>query len=599
MRRRWIVLVTVVLALAAAVTLAWTRRLRAFPETRDTDGALVEKWDNVIAYVPLDDRTDNLESTLYLAQASGYRVVMPERDWYRTALDGQSPNDNGTPYGNREALLEWVREMDRRGCDRFVLSLDQLFSGGLVHSRSVSEVWPLVFSDGVSLGEAEAFETYILPLSRDPNNRVYLFDSVVRLSPTVGYHGIGEAEYYGLREYGMVPRPETETLDLETVFSLYPYAADGVTRAEDALGSDRFRSTLTEERLREYWGVRRRKLTLLDRFLTSAASAENIQLLIGVDDSSNASNIQDNELRYLRQRLGPGAEIMAGLDSLARLLMGRLAQEEYGYRVKTSVRYIGGTEGNPSSEFDLYTLEQVVDLHLDFFRAKRVPEAEAELQIVVMTAPENPAQKAAYQEELLSLLESNLARRIPTVLNEASNNAYGDDLERALLDRIPFAGLVAFAGKYDQANVTGAAFAMGFSRYLYLKCRPEKDARCDAAQLMQLANSMALTEYILHTRTPLNQYAAELGVDTGNMAGISEEQARRIYRKLESLFLSDCRRVCRNLQETDLLSSLDPWGGRKIEEVEVTDFRFPWQRTFEIAFAVRATLASDGSVEKR
>ncbi|MBQ9493985.1 MAG: DUF4127 family protein [Oscillibacter sp.] len=576
-------LVGLILLLLALIAWELVQR-RLYPERyRD--------WSRVIAYVPLDDRIDNLEDVVYLAEASGWEIVMPPRDWFRTALDGQPPNENGTPYGNREALFLWVRDMGRAGCHTFILSLDQLFSGGLAHSRSVRETWPLSFSGRSAMGEIAAFRKYVLPLAKKPQNRLYLFDSLARLSPTVAYRGIGESEYYALREYGMVPRPilSDRELSLQRVFSLYPYAEDGRTPAENALENTRFRDFLTPDLLETYLGVRRRKLTLTDEVLSEIDGLSNVQLFIGVDDSSNRDNIQYNELRYLRSRIGDdvssGVAVMAGLDSLARMFVGRAAQETYGYRVRASVRYIGGTQDKHSSEFDLYTLEEVVKRHLDFFRAEQVPERDAELQFLVMTAPENPEQAAEYVEELVSTLERNLALHIPTVLNEASNDAYGDTLEQALLQRAPFAGLVAYAGKYDQANVTGAAFAMGFSRYLYLRCDGTGGTPVDLAQLRQMANSMALTEYILHTRAPLNAYLKSLHVDTGNIP-YNTPHRERIEQKLTELFAPECQKVRDNLQDTALLCALMPWSTKKVRTVSFHDYRLPWNRTFELSFTI-------------
>ncbi len=551
-------------------------------------------WSRVIAYIPLDDRIDNYEDVAYLAEASGWEIAMPPRDWFRTALDGQPRNENDTPYGNREALFEWARDMGRQGCHTFIFSLDQLFSGGLVNSRAVKEAWPLRFSERSTMDELDAFRKYILPLAKNKRNRLYLFDSLARLSPTVGYLGVGEKEYYALRAYGMIPRPilPDNSLTLERVFSQYAYAEDGRTPAENALES-RFRDALTPELLDMYLGVRRRKLTLTDEVLSEIQAFDNVQLLIGVDDSSNRENIQYNELRYLRTRIGDdvssGIAVMAGLDSLARLFVGRIAQEAYDYHVRASVRYVGGTEEKHSSEFDLYTLEDVVKLHLDFFRAEQVDEKDAELQFLVMTAPENPEQSDAYIEELVSTLERNLALHIPTVLNEASNNAYGDALEQELLKRVPFAALVAYAGKYDQANVTGAAFAMGFSRYLYLCCDAWGGRDADAAQVRQMANSMALTEYILHTREPLNAYLKSLNLDTGNIPPDTPYRTG-IKRELSELFTPECQKVCDNLRNTELLCGLSPWATRKIESVSIRDYLFPWNRTFELSFTVDVSL---------
>lgn len=581
-------------ALLLAVALIWAlippREIPTVLESLDTDAEGVDSWEKVIAYVPLDDRTDNLEDVIYLAEASGYRIVLPEGDVYCTKLDGQAVNSNGTQYGDREALMTWVREMDRRGCDLFLLSMDQLFSGGLVNSRSISGGAPLAFPDGTVLSEEDAFDEYILSLAEDPSNKIYLFDSVVRLASTVAYQGFDLPEYEALRAYGMVARPalEGDTLTIENVFANYPYGEDGVTPAEEFVEGEANRSVLTPEIIQDYLGVRRRKLQLTDHVIQAldGAEHENIRLLIGIDDSSNTTNIQYNELHYIEQRLGRGSTLLTGLDSLARLLVGQIAQEEYGVRVKTSVRYVGGSEENPSSEFDRYTLEKVVDLHMDLLKAERVEEARAELQILVMTAPDDPARAGDYCEELVSKLEENIAGRVPTILIEASNNAYGETLERMLFDRVDLGTLVAFTGKYDQANVTGAGFAMGFSRYLYLRYCQDKTDDADAAQVQQMANSLALTyPYILHTRQTLNEYISHLGLNYNNILA-DRARDKLIYQKLEELFLPGCGAVTENLEGTALISSLEPYAEKEIGGVSITDAYFPWNRTFELSFTV-------------
>ena len=150
--------IAAVLAVALVCTLVWKHRA-AEQEKKAA-------WKNVIAYVPLDDRTDNMEDVVYVAEASGYRVVMPEGDIYCTKLDGQPLNANGTQYGDRAALMEWVREMDKQGCDLFILSLDQLFSGGLVSSRAMYGENDLTFADGTVMTETEAFDKYIYSLAK-------------------------------------------------------------------------------------------------------------------------------------------------------------------------------------------------------------------------------------------------------------------------------------------------------------------------------------------------------------------------------------------------------------------------------------------------
>ena len=592
-----LVLAAVLVVLVWALTPA--REIPSALESLDTSIEDVRDWDKVIAYVPLDDRTDNMEDVVYLAEASGYQMVLPEGDTYCTKLDGQEPNSNGTQYGDREALMTWVREMDRQGCDLFLLSLDQLFSGGLVNSRSVSGEFPLTFDDGTTMSETEAFDAFIFSLAEDPDNRIYLFDSVVRLASTVGYQGFGLEEYNALRAYGMVARPalEGDDLTLENVFANYRYAEDGVTLAEDTLGNADYEAVLTQEIIDDYLGVRMRKLQLTDYVISALKTApyDNIHLLIGIDDSSNAPNIHYNELHYIEQQLGRGSTLLTGLDSLARLLVCQIAQDDYdGYQVKTSVRYIGGSQGIPSSEYDRYTLEETVDLHLDLFQAIRVPEEDAELQFLVMTAPADPEQAQAYCEELVSALEYNLQHHIPTALIEASNNAYGSTLRQMLFDRVDFGQLVALAGQYEQANVTGAAMAMGFSRYLYLACSEEPNEACDIGHVRQLANSMALTyAYSLHAQGQLNVYIKNLGEDRNNLLP-NPITGKLIQNKLEDLFLPACEEmVCSNLRGGRVITSLAPYADREITDVTISDVYFPWNRTFEIAFTIGAALAED------
>ena len=595
MKKKILIACAAALVLMAAAAAAWyyrpARPIDNVLEHLDVEAETVAEWRNVIAYVPLDDRTDNMEDVVYLAEASGYRIVMPEGDVYCTRLDGQKPNKNGTQYGDREALMEWVKEMDAQGCDLFLMSLDQLFSGGLVHSRyTLGE--DLVFDDGRTMSEMEAFDEYILSLTEDPKNRIYLFDSVVRLASTVAYEGFGIDEYYALREYGMVARPALtgDELTLENVFANYPYAADGVTLAENALADNTYAHVLTEEMIADYNAVRVRKLTLLDHVMTAVKSSgsENLHLIIGIDDSSNTENIQYNELHYIEKQLGQGTTLLTGLDSLARLLVGQIAQESYDYEVKASVRYIGGTQMIPSSEFDRYTLEEVVDLHMDLFKAQRVSEEEAELQLVVMTAPDDESKTQEYAEELVSLLEYNIENNIPTAFIEASNNAYGFDLEHMLLERVDFARLMSFAGKYDQANVAGASFAMGFSRYLYLRCCEDKTDAADLAQVKQIANSMALTyPYILHARYPLNLYIMELGYDYNNILTGSRD-GRLIQDGLEQLFFGECVRISEALEGCRVVSELEPWNEKVVSNVVFSEVYMPWNRTFEISFTIDA-----------
>ncbi len=140
------------------------------------DGGQTAERSQSLAYVPLDDRPDNLERAVYLAESLGYTLAMPETDDYRTRLQDQPLNENGTQYGRPGGLYEWVLDQEEAGCDRYILSMDQLLSGGLVNSRSLWESEPVTLSDGTTLTEAELLDHLLTTLEEDKNNEVWLLE---------------------------------------------------------------------------------------------------------------------------------------------------------------------------------------------------------------------------------------------------------------------------------------------------------------------------------------------------------------------------------------------------------------------------------------
>ena len=123
-------LLAAVLACALLSGCGSTGELPELPETAEEE--------RIIAYVPLDDRPDNVERVVYLAESLGYTLEMPELADYRTALDGQPKNYDSLQCGNPWSLYTWVLDQEAAGCDRYILSMDQLLSGGLVNSRSMT-----------------------------------------------------------------------------------------------------------------------------------------------------------------------------------------------------------------------------------------------------------------------------------------------------------------------------------------------------------------------------------------------------------------------------------------------------------------------------
>ncbi|MBO7737376.1 MAG: DUF4127 family protein, partial [Clostridia bacterium] len=244
-----------------------------------------------VAYIPIDNRPVNYDRVQMLAKSVGFELLMPEEDAFRTALDNMKPNKNGSTYGDREKLLEWLKETDKT-CDYFVLSLDQLLSGGLVASR---------WLDNTDLSFEFEVADYIIQLAK--TNTVVLFDTVMRLASTVNYQGYQMNEYNNLRSYGSVARKTLKGNELKTenIIAGYKYGVNG----------NKISTPLSDKAVDKYLASRTRKLKLIDYILSK--SLDDLEYCyVGVDDSSTTTNIQTNEINLISQKLGSNGMIYAG-----------------------------------------------------------------------------------------------------------------------------------------------------------------------------------------------------------------------------------------------------------------------------------------------
>ena len=544
-----------------------------------------------VAYVPLDDRPDNVERVEYLARSLGYALAMPEKVLYRTALDHQPKNFDSLQRGEPWSLFTWVFEQEAAGCDRYILSLDQMHSGGLVSSRSLTGD-ELELPGGGTVSVSQMLGNLLARLAEDGNNVVWLLDSVMRLAPTVGYEGGTLEEYNALRAYGSAPRETLESWEALTFANVclsYRYGADGRVLPEP--------EGLDSELLEDYLAARERKLRLSDQVqhILSQPGYENFRLLIGIDDSSLEDCIQKNEIAYLRQGLRAekgedGRQIdwlLSGVDDLAFKAVARLYLDETGWTGgRVCVQYFGGTEDQPACEYDFQPLTEIMAEHLAFFD---LTEADiAELQILVLTQPEDLEQKDRCRKALLGALRDCEKAQRPTVLIDASNGTYGTEVYRALTKETELGYLIAYSGMLDMAIVTGTALSHGAARYAVLKNGDGTDA-CDRAWARTLADSI-LKDFCYKgvVRNDLLSYIRnELGGDPNNF-WFPELDREDLLSRLEEGMEKETAPVIRNLERSRFLSSLeeDPeerhWGGIALE-----NYRFPWDRAFEIGMDIR------------
>lgn len=539
----------------------------------------------VIAYVPLDDRPDNVERAVYLADSLGYELAMPEADDYRTRLQDQPLNENGTQYGDRADLYEWVLAQEAAGCDRYILSLDQLLSGGLVNSRSLWESEPVTLSDGTTLTEEDLLENLLSTLAADADNQVWLLESVMRLAPTVGYDHWDLEGYNALRSYGMAGRPvlEGEKLTISNIEADYRLGSGGTVLALSEFG-------LEEWEVAEYLSARTRKLSLSDQMLetVSRPGYENFHVLIGIDDSSVEDSIQKNEIAYLRSLLREGDALLSGVDDLAFKAIARLYLDEIGWQgANVSVRYYGGTEDQPACDYDYQPLTTIMEEHFDFFGLTEADPGAEELRILVLTQPADEAQKAAYYEALIADLNDCRKAGMPVVLIDAGNGTYGTAFHDALTEETELGWLLSYAGFLDMAIVTGTALSHGVARYAFLHHGEQTEAT-ERAFARTLADS--ILKDFCYKNVVREELIAYIRNDLGGNPDNFWQPAidlEAVQSRLENGMDAATADVVENLEHSNFISNLESYTERGWGGVELTNYRFPWDRAFEIGMDIR------------
>ena len=543
-----------------------------------------------IAYVPLDDRPDNVERVVYLAESLGYALAMPEKVLYRTALDGQPKNFDSLQRGEPWSLFTWVLEQEAAGCDRYILSLDQLHSGGLVASRSMTG-YDIELPGGGTVQVHSMLEKLLTALSADENNVVWLLDSVMRLAPTVGYEGGTLEDYNAIRAFGALPRRtlEGDALNLEDIGESYWWGPNGENLRSQTKEAGAYEAALRHVRSRD----RKMTLSYVVQDTLSKPGYENFRLLTGIDDSSLEDCIQKNEIAYLRQGLRTDSEgkqldwLLSGVDDLAFKAVARLYLDETGWTgARTAVTYLGGTEDRPACEYDFQPLTEIMEEHLAFFDLREADTAE--LQILVLTQPEDPDQMNAYRKHLIEALRDYRKAQRPTILIDASNGTYGTAVYEALTKDTELGYLLAYSGMLDMAIVTGTALSHGAARYAVLKNGENTDAM-DRAWARTLADSV-LKDFCYKgvVRNDLLAYIRnDLGGDPNNFWS-PELDREDLLRRLEEDMKKETAPVIRTLEQSRFLSSLEEepeekhWGGIALE-----NYRFPWDRAFEIGMDIR------------
>jgi hypothetical protein len=458
--------------------------------------------------------------------------------------------------------------------DYFVISLDQLLSGGLVNSR--------VINNSTYTNEYKIIDE-IIDLSR--NNHVYIIDAVARLANcTVGYQGASLDTYNYLRQYNATPRKSLTggSLTVQNIVDDYRFNENGSLITTSSAYTNTVKNSLRS---------RERKLHLID-YILSKDNSGGIKYFIGIDDSNSENTVQTNEVNYIRKNINDRGFIYSGTDELGMMAVLSLMIDYYGSNVNAAAIYFGNTEDSSAgSIYDMETVKENVEEHLKSIGVKLTDPENADLQILVLTLPAKSVMNSKYISAMIDRINDNISKGIPTIVINSAPNAYSSNLEYRMVRECEMSMLLSYSSWGTVGNSIGLALGNGISRFLYLHSRSSSSDTADIAFLKGLTFSYEKDISYLRGggQTLFNEYITSKGWSTSNFYK-NQAQVEEAYKDLENILKTSDYNVTvddilNNLTDCRYLKGLGGECGI-IGSINLTNYSAPFFRTNEIRFDI-------------
>ena len=464
-----------------------------------------------IVYVPLDNRPVNLDRIQHQAEAAGFTLVTPDDYMMSAMLD--SEDEDKSDQGNPNQLYAWLEDCFKvKGYNYYVISVDQMLSGGLVGSRepfddkddsiaNQSSLDNFTRDTGSAYKDGEDYKGYTLSadetkiinllkeIAESKTTYTVYFDTIKRLACTKNYFDWDIHDYNALRNYGG-NAPEQlygNELTIENIVKSYTefdvvYNADS-GKSGQALDGDKYK---------KFIAARERKLRIAEAlYPTLAANADTFY--VGYDDSKPQVTMQTNDGRYIEEKLIKGSDntyVFAGTDELGSMGIAKVVTHLYG-SVSANVEFIGNGKDYAGDDYDTGTLYQNVMTHINGIGATYAYDKKGDIDILILTradggeygcdyTPNEAMALKIYAGKLIDRVAENLKNNRPTVVIDcASEDGY---LATMMMDRIANAStfykedisdrlgeLLSYSHWGTTANSLGIAISNGVSRYSYLK----------------------------------------------------------------------------------------------------------------------------------
>ena len=255
--------------------------------------------------------------------------------------------------------------------------------------------------------------------------------------------------------------------------------------------------------------------------------------------------------------MGENRVLGAAADEMGACCLARMICRLYNVEVPLQVTYFGGGEKKPADSFDIGTLEESMQNHFDALSAKATQNTSNPLQVLCLTRGSNDADRAA----LLAKIKKNQAQHIPTVLIDVSEDPKLLS-EMIMTDAsVDICQLLGYSSWNTAANAIGLALSQGVARYAYLYAVDRVSPDANEGFLQALTFS-----YI----KDISYKGLSPSLD-GFLSNDSPCSATNILSRINS---------------GKIITSFAPFDAKSHGRISVSNFRYPWNRTFEMCFDI-------------
>ena len=565
----------------------------------------------IIAYIPLDDRPCNYDRVRLAAEAMEVQILTPPIEYFKNYLDDQGTNERGWQIGCPDKIEQWFEQINREyNIDSYIISLDQLCSGGLIGARK--------FNHPVSIKESiDRFERI---MNMTNNKKVYLFDVVLRLATTVGFDGLTKEDYDASRNYASVPRYK---VDLGTMDELKERDEIINKYKIDVNGNEINPAKYNFTKVNEYLESRKRKFHLNCEIGMILKAYPNAELVYCVEDANNNDTIQTNEIEHIKRYIANTSNIFAGADELGMTMLGRAVCDFYMTNpVKIKTIYFGPGANELADMFDFETLKENVDKHINILNhCKIVNDNEtADVEVLVLTKPNDypnlseAEREKAQQDDMYKasndmhwhINNNTRVKNMPTIVIDASwFKSRGGIMQKRLLGHygkeMELSKILAYSNWNTVGNSIGMALGHGIGRYAYLKYPNKIDKR----KALTGQAVLLFTEYakdICYQTGGQWRINVDLGPGANNFCSANIDMNSQWFKETVSKGMKDetfsiftLAKLFRT--EGYMYEDLNSYKLTQINWINYPyenglDFfplEFPWKRTFECRFPVKVS----------